>query len=304
MGVPSFRRDLEYRCDPHGLGHSLMGDDSNYYFDNRQRQPMLLFQWTVAGTGCFRQTDSGVDTDLPPGTGFLVNIPSPTHYFVPPGATWEFFYVSFSGRLAEYHVERLLQAHGPIFALGEEHRVETLLQQMYLLALEGDGFDEFRASALLYELLMELSRQASPASLEDAPEELRHARLYMEHHLGDEDLGLEEVAAVAGYSPFHFTRLFKQWTGLSPHAYLIRLRVQHAFELLVSTDLATKEIAARVGYRDAGYFGRLFKKHTQLTPGTVRTRRQPSPGPLIPGPYRSAKSADPCVIPHPQEGND
>ncbi|MGH9942421.1 MAG: helix-turn-helix domain-containing protein [Pyrinomonadaceae bacterium] len=93
--------------------------------------------------------------------------------------------------------------------------------------------------------------------------ELMHAQLQRE-------LPLEELAAAAYLSPFHFARLFKKVTGVTPHAYLAALRIEQAQRLLATTDLSITEIGARVGYSSSSHFGKAFRQATDLTPRNFR----------------------------------
>jgi AraC family transcriptional regulator len=83
-------------------------------------------------------------------------------------------------------------------------------------------------------------------------------------------LPLEELAAAAYLSPFHFARLFKKVTGASPHAYLAALRIERAKSLLATTDLSITETAARVGYSGSSHFAKAFRHATGLTPRGFR----------------------------------
>jgi len=85
-----------------------------------------------------------------------------------------------------------------------------------------------------------------------------------------EELPLEDLAAAAYLSPFHFARLFKKLTGLPPHAYLAALRIARARMLLATNDHSITEIAARVGYANSSHFGKAFRQSTGLTPRAFR----------------------------------
>ncbi|HYJ46684.1 MAG TPA: helix-turn-helix domain-containing protein [Pyrinomonadaceae bacterium] len=98
---------------------------------------------------------------------------------------------------------------------------------------------------------------------------IRRAIELMHAHLASE-LPLEEIAAAAYLSPFHFARLFKKLTGASPHAYLGVLRVRRAQSLLAETDLSVSEISARVGYSSPSHFTKAFRQATGLTPSAFR----------------------------------
>ncbi|HVG38917.1 MAG TPA: helix-turn-helix domain-containing protein [Pyrinomonadaceae bacterium] len=133
-------------------------------------------------------------------------------------------------------------------------------------------------AALIEQLLVHLLRRHSVARRADELElsraglvdrrirravELMHARLA-------EDLPLEDLAAAAYLSPFHFARLFKKLTGTSPHAYLAALRAARARTLLAETDLTVTEIAARVGHTSHSHFTKAFRQATGLTPRAFR----------------------------------
>ncbi|SMO76867.1 AraC family transcriptional regulator [Solitalea koreensis] len=77
---------------------------------------------------------------------------------------------------------------------------------------------------------------------------------------------VDEIAETFQYSPSHYSVLFKQKTGLSPIDYFIKIKIQHACELLTGSNLIVKEIAVKVGYEDPYYFTRIFKKVTGKTP--------------------------------------
>ena len=66
--------------------------------------------------------------------------------------------------------------------------------------------------------------------------------------------------------------MFKNYTGETFIEFLTHLRVDKAKELLKTTDLKTYEIASKVGYDDAHYFGMIFKKNLKITPTEYRER--------------------------------
>ena len=99
---------------------------------------------------------------------------------------------------------------------------------------------------------------------------IRRAIEMMHSHL-HRDLPLEEIAAAAYLSPFHFSRLFKKLTGTTPHAYLAILRAHRAQDLLAQTDFSITEVSAKVGYTSASHFTKAFRQATGLTPRAFRT---------------------------------
>jgi len=85
---------------------------------------------------------------------------------------------------------------------------------------------------------------------------------------------VEELIRRAGLAERTFKRRFTAATGLSPIAYVQRLRVEEAKRRLERTETAIDEISWQVGYEEAAFFRRLFKRLTGLTPGTYRKRFQ------------------------------
>ncbi|WP_274425206.1 AraC family transcriptional regulator [Chelativorans sp. YIM 93263] len=85
-----------------------------------------------------------------------------------------------------------------------------------------------------------------------------------------EDISLDELAAEARLSPFHFARMFKQSLGVPPRVYLTRLRVERACELLETTELPVTEIAQEVGYSSNQVLARVFIKHQHMSPTDYR----------------------------------
>jgi AraC family transcriptional regulator len=100
---------------------------------------------------------------------------------------------------------------------------------------------------------------------------LRAVVEYVEEHLGAGPT-LEQMAAVARLSAYHFARQFKAATGLPPHQYVITRRVERAKELLqAGTALSLAEVAAHVGFSDQSHFSQHFKRIVGVTPGQFRT---------------------------------
>jgi len=101
---------------------------------------------------------------------------------------------------------------------------------------------------------------------------LRAVVEYIEEHL-DAGLTLQQMAAAAHLSAYHFARQFKAATGAPPHQYVLGRRVERAQQLLQQDlDLSLAEIAASAGFSDQSQFSHHFKRLVGVTPGQFRTR--------------------------------
>jgi AraC family transcriptional regulator len=92
-------------------------------------------------------------------------------------------------------------------------------------------------------------------------------------YVGDnlkKDLTLAEIAGAVHMSPYHFSRLFKESTGRTPHQYVIERRVRRATELLGSTALPIAEIALLCGFAHQSHLNRHFKRLLGVNPKALR----------------------------------
>ncbi|MDQ3744914.1 MAG: AraC family transcriptional regulator [Acidobacteriota bacterium] len=101
---------------------------------------------------------------------------------------------------------------------------------------------------------------------------LRQITDWMAEHAAEE-VSLERLAAQAGLSKFHFQRLFKAATGVSPSRYHINLRMNEARRLLRETKMSVVDVALEVGYANPSHFARLFRRETGLSPSDYRRQR-------------------------------
>ena len=113
------------------------------------------------------------------------------------------------------------------------------------------------------------------AALLTAPrytEEVDAVIAYIHRHM-DEPLPLSKLASYAAYSPYHFTRIFKERTGLSPLYYVSSLRLQKAKDLLLQTNFSIREIGLEIGQQSLGTFTTRFTERVGMTPAAFRNSK-------------------------------
>ena len=84
------------------------------------------------------------------------------------------------------------------------------------------------------------------------------------------NFGLVDLAALVGYSPDHFSRLFKHTFQQSPHQYVLSQRIEKAMTMLRDQTLSIAEIASVCGFANQGHLTTAFKRRTGTTPGAYR----------------------------------
>jgi AraC family transcriptional regulator len=194
--------------------------------------------------------------------------------------------VELGGQLDTVHVylaDEALQdssSGGPV-ELAEELGVTDPLVEQLMLALDGvvrqwqptaRTYVDHLGGLLAAHLVRTHSthRKPSPptaAGLTDR--QLARVRALMASRLA-EPLPLADLAAEAGLSVSQFTRRFRGATGLAPHRFLIRLRVDAACRLLRSGSLPIAEIAASCGFSHQEHLTRVLRAHLGITPGALR----------------------------------
>ncbi|NWF78675.1 MAG: helix-turn-helix transcriptional regulator [Chloroflexi bacterium] len=156
---------------------------------------------------------------------------------------------------------------------------DPLLHQLALAMLvelqEGPPFGQFYVESLSQMLVTQLLRHYTNRTEASGQRKGRSAptlRLVLDHIRDNlaQDLSLATVAALAGISPFHFARRFREATGCSLHDYVHEQRLAEARRLLLRKDLTIAAVAALTGFADQSHLSRDFKRRFGVTPGSLR----------------------------------
>ncbi len=180
-----------------------------------------------------------------------------------------------------------LHYHAGFHDLLIERIADCILTEMRRESSAGSILIESLASSLAARLL----QSYSSVSIKHPEVHATHNRLadrrlqqvlhFIEAHI-EENITVEQLAALACLSQFHFAREFKAATGRSPYQHVTERRLVRAKALLTETDLSLAEIAYASGFSSPGNFWRAFRRSTGATPGSYRAQQirqpdQPSP---------------------------
>jgi AraC family transcriptional regulator len=184
----------------------------------------------------------------------------PNHYWTT--SEVQFRFIHFSGDLAEVYYNLLVKQVGPHF---KQSRASSHLFSSVLNELEQEIPNDHKLSSYLLSILSSLTKQdkvINPA--------IKEAKYYIEKNYKS-NLPLENIANHVGLSRYHFSRLFKQELSVSPHQYIINLRLKLAKQSLMDTTESIENIAFTCGFSTPSHFIDCFKKNVGMTPFTFRT---------------------------------
>lgn len=181
------------------------------------------------------------------------------------------------GYMGAFEQRTTARTHRYPLSDNEKTAIEPLLDNMHDEISSGASGYRYAVLALLHQLLARASRlavQTAPAAPErssKSAEWMKEMLAYIDRHL-EEPLTLSHLADQALVSQAHFSRVFKQMTGLHVPAYLNMKRVLLAAELLARSNLPVRRIAERCRFESPSHFYKTFKLHMDCTPGSYRGR--------------------------------
>lgn len=159
--------------------------------------------------------------------------------------------------------------------------IERLLRELGEATGSADS-DGIRCDAIRLALLarwLGLRSQSACDAQQDATDgalqkwRLKRVMGYIDDHIGEAIL-LADLARAAGLSRMYFAARFRASTGLRPHEYVLRQRVEQAKDMLLKTNESLVEIAFNVGFQTQAHFTTVFKRFTGITPGRWRLLRR------------------------------
>ena len=249
-----FERQVATRYDWHGI--------------KRGTAEFTLIQYTIAGEGRLSYADR--QYEVRPGQAMLLHFPHDNRYWLPDGGTWEFAYLCLHGREVMRAWRSITAKRGPLVELGLESQALALMLDACRQVLTEEVRSQYQASAMAYGLAMALLAETvdetSPAPRLPG---IEAAKEYARKHFA-KAIGVGDLARAAGYSRFHFSRLFAASEGATPAAYVADLRIRAAARLLRDSEQSVGAIAGRCGFSDATYFCRAFRHAVGVSPGEFR----------------------------------
>lgn len=226
---------------------------------------MYMLQGELEGDtgGKNMQLKAGDLVLFPPEMGYAYQLKKPERMV--------YLWVHFTGSECAARLKELGLEMSRVYHPAEREELEQEIDAIHRLLIARPAFFFQECNARLEMLLCRVARYAHKTSQNVPPDRLWRSLYFLQRYYR-EKISMEQLAAMEYLSVSRYAVLFHQLTGRSPQQYLIELRLSNARQLLRETDLSVGDVAERVGYDDALYFSRLFKRYTGLSPRAFREK--------------------------------
>lgn len=152
-------------------------------------------------------------------------------------------------------------------------RALKLRARDYLLKpVSGEALESSLTNAIAYRRLLDAQRRESQQTSDlptDEDEVVAQTKAYIQEHLG-ENISRADIAKRVYLHPDYLSHIFRDRTGATLSDYILQERVRRAKELLKAGQMSITEIGEEVGFSNASYFGKMFRKCTGCTPKDYR----------------------------------
>lgn len=255
------------QCEP---GHSFGPAIRNHY----------LFHYIISGTGTLMADNAKKETQtysIKSGQGFLIFPGQITTYYADQNLPWEYVWIEFDGlRVKEALTLTELSVNSPVYhAHSKDLRAQMLNEMLYIVHHAKES--PFHLIGHLYLFLDYLTQSSKSTKLIQSSKMsdyyIKEAINYIEQNFQN-DITIEDIAAVCGINRSYFGKIFHSAVGRSPQAFLMNYRMVKAAELLKLTSLSVAEIGSAVGYNNPLHFSRAFKTIYGISPREWRNQHK------------------------------
>ena len=182
-------------------------------------------------------------------------------------------WIHFDGIMARPYYEFIVGKLGNVIDLRNPSHAMSRLRLIDDLATSGSGFSEARMSKYIIDLLTEFADEQESGAPSRQSQTVEDIVAYIGTHLA-EPLNVGELAERAYLSEYHFIRVFKRETGLTPYAYIVDARLHLAKYLLVNGSQPLAKICEQCGFSSTSVFCASFKRETGMSPMEFRISNQ------------------------------
>lgn len=150
----------------------------------------------------------------------------------------------------------------------------NLYNKMFIEQKSDKIYGNYICSGLIYQYILEFYHTAkSTEEGKDRSSLLMPVLNYIDDNYS-KDFPMTVLAELAGITPQHLCRVFKETMHMRPNEYLMMCRLSEAKRLLKFSDIPVAEIGRQMGFSDAGYFSTVFRRHEKISPAEYRKRNR------------------------------
>lgn len=236
-------------------------------------RPQYLIHYIVDGEGSY--TVNNKTYKLKKNQGFLIWPSVLTYYEADKDNPWTYMWVGFNGVKAQTYLNYAnLNEENLIFEYSKDDCLKNYISEMLKLK-ERDHSSELKLEGLLYFFMSALAETQKDSTHQKS---YKSTELYLEKSIEfiennySNNVKINDIASYIGINRSYLTNIFKKNINMSPQEFLVNYKIDKACELLNSTDLSIKAIAASVGYVDPLTFSKIFKKVTGDNPKGYREK--------------------------------
>ena len=188
----------------------------------------------------------------------------------------ETVWMHFDGQNTRQLYEMTTERVGKVFSLYDPLPVTGKVARIFEAFKSRQPIREGQFSRWIYDMLMDIylfAKLEGPAT--DRTAVIAEVTAYINDHF-QEDPSVEALAKIASLSPYHFIRVFKKETGMTPHEYIVDLKIRTAKYLLKNTTIPVKDICFEAGFSGESVLCSTFKRITGYSPTAYRLETETS----------------------------
>lgn len=239
-----------------------------------------LFHYVISGTGILQADDSKGNTQtyqIKSKQGFMIFPNQINTYIADHELPWEYVWVEFDGLRVKEAIELTgLTRDNPVYSAKSKDLREDMMNELLYLVQNKDA-SPFHLIGHLYLFLDYLTRSVRSVNMPKGSKlrdfYIREALSFIEHNFQN-DISIEDIAAVCGLNRSYFGKIFRASLGKSPQEFLLNYRMVKATELLKLTQLSIADIGNAVGYPNQLHFSRAFKNIYGISPREWRNQNR------------------------------
>ncbi|OGX61532.1 MAG: AraC family transcriptional regulator [Paenibacillus sp. RIFOXYA1_FULL_44_5] len=232
-----------------------------------------LVHFILSGEGRFHCR--GHEYILGAGDSFFIFPGELASYISDEQNPWCYRWIGFKGSHANQFLQQInISADHSVITGKNNRRIPALFHQIQQLFQFNQSNCDMKAGGYMRLLLSEYAQNMNNSATQ-FPESAKEIELQIEQAIRwltlqySQQISIENMAQMLGYHRTHLSRMFKQYTGLSPMNFLLKIRMERA-KLLLHERLTIEQVASSVGFPDALYFSKQFKKWHGSSPKEFR----------------------------------